>query len=233
MAIKGFIPITLLDYPGKIASMIFLSGCNFRCHFCYNKELVFDEKSLPAIEEKEIFNYLEKKKNWLDGVVITGGEPTVDSSLITLCQKIKKQGLAIQIQTNGTNPEMLEKLIKNKLVDFVAMDLKGPLPKYHQIVNCQVDIFKIRESIELILKNPQIEAEFRTTIVPGLINQKDILEIIKMIKKTSRPYFIQQFQNEKTLDPKFRLQKPYESKELEKILKQAKKYYANVKLRGA
>jgi pyruvate formate lyase activating enzyme len=183
--IKGFIPVTLLDWPGKITAMVFVGGCNFRCPFCYNIDLVLSPEKLPSISEEEIFEFLKKKKKWLDGLIISGGEPTLyPEGLINFCQKVKDLGFKIQIQTNGTNPELLDKLIKQNLVDYIAMDIKGPLEKYDKIVGTKVDKEKIQKSVNLIsrcVRNKQIEAEFRTTVVPGLLDKKDIEAIGKWL----------------------------------------------------
>jgi pyruvate formate lyase activating enzyme len=230
--LKGFLPVTLLDWPGKIAAMIFFGGCNFRCQFCYNTELVLHPETLPNIPEEKIFSFLLKKKNWLDGVVLSGGEPTLYPDLPLFCQKIKKHGFAIQIQTNGTNPQMLQKLLEEKLIDFIAMDIKGPLSKYPQITQTKINPEMIRRSIELIAQYPQIEAEFRTTLVPSLITKDDLPEMIALLKKTKRPYFLQQLRPEKTLNNKIQKETPYSRKELETLLKIAQKHYPQTKLRG-
>lgn len=228
--IKGFVPVSLVDWPGKIASVVFVGGCNFRCHFCYNPELVLHSDKLPSINEEEIFEYLNKKKNWLDGVVISGGEPTLKKGLLHFCQKVKDLGFLVQIQTNGTNPEMLQKLIQRELVDYIAMDIKEPLEKYESIVGVPIDKEKIQKSIDLIIKNPQIQSEFRTTIVPGLINKEDIEQIGEWIG--SGVYYLQQFRPEESLDPKFREIESYLETELQEMLKIAKKYFKKVELRG-
>ena len=230
--IKGFLPVTLLDWPGKIAAMIFTGGCNFRCRFCYNRELVENPEILPDIDEKTIFDHLENKKNWLDGLVISGGEPTIYSDLATFCQKVKKRGFKIQLQTNGTNPQMLKKLIKEKLVDCIAMDIKGPLNKYQQITGTKVDLEQIKKSLAIIKKNPQVEVEFRTTFVPGLLNKNDAKKIAQLLKGQTAPYFLQQFRPQKTLDRKLQKQKPYLKNDLEKIKEIVKKFKIKVEIRG-
>ncbi|MCX6807051.1 MAG: anaerobic ribonucleoside-triphosphate reductase activating protein [Candidatus Berkelbacteria bacterium] len=238
LPIKGFIPITLLDWPGKIASMIFVGGCNFRCGYCYNKELVLHPEKLPEVDKQEIFSYLEKKKNWVDGVIISGGEPTLYESLTDLLKEIKNTGLFIQVQTNGTNPEMLQKLIKQKLVDCIAMDIKGPLNKYEKITGTKINTKNIEKSIRLIAQNPKIEFEFRTTVAPNLLSEKDFESIGKWLKKIFGPrsskihYYIQQFRNEKTLDGKQSKIKPLNYQGLEKIVAILKKYIRYVEIRG-
>lgn len=233
LPLKGFLKVSLLDYPGKIASMVFLGGCNFRCPFCYNVDLVKRPDKLPDVKEKEIFDYLKEKKNWVDAVVLGGGEPTLYPELLNFCRKLKKLGLDIQIQTNGTNPALLSNLISQNLVDYLAMDIKGPLEKYEEIVKKKVDKEKIQKSVELIKSNyPKIESEFRTTIVPKLLNKKDIEKIGRWLKNSKVPYFLQQFRPDLTLDPAFSKIKPYKKEELEEMKKIAKKYLKKVELRG-
>lgn len=230
--IKGFIPVTLLDYPGMVSAMVFTSGCNFRCPFCYNKELVLTPEKLPEISQKEIFNYLTKRRNWLDGVVIGGGEPTIWPGLADFCRKIKLLGYKIQLQTNGSNPQVIKKLLDNNFLDYIAMDIKGPLKKYRDITKTSVSIENIKKSSKIIKQNyPKIEAEFRTTIVPTLINEKDIEEIGKDFGGDV-PYFLQQFENAKTLDPRFEKVKPYSSYQLKKMEAIAKRYFKKVEIRG-
>ena len=136
MIIGGLQKTTLIDYPGKIAATVFLSGCNFLCPWCYSAELVLEEKIKlqPKISEKELFDFLKQRKGLLEGIVICGGEPTIQKDLPNFLEKIKNLGFLVKLDTNGSNPEMLEYLIKNKLVDYVAMDIKVP-EKKHSIVS--------------------------------------------------------------------------------------------------
>lgn len=201
--IGGLQKVTLVDYPGKIACTIFLSGCNFRCPFCYSKELVLPEniKNHPQLIEDEIFSFLEQRKGLLEGVVLCGGEPTINSDLPDLCQRIKKLGFFLKLDTNGSNPEMLKRLIDEKLIDYIAMDIKAPLTqeKYNYFTGVNLPIEKIKESIALI-KNCGLDYEFRSTIVPGLHSREDIIQMAKDIAPAKR-YFLQQFRNDKeTID---------------------------------
>jgi len=139
LTIKGLQKTTLVDYPNKVACTIFLPRCNFRCGFCYNKDLVIDYDRLPSIQEEEIINFLKEKKKWLDGVVFTGGEPTLHRELPNFIKKIKEMGFLVKIDTNGTNPKMLKELIDNNIVDYIAMDIKAPLEKYDKITGVNVD----------------------------------------------------------------------------------------------
>jgi len=228
--IKGFAHVTLLDWPGKIAAMIFTPKCNFRCPFCYNKELVLDSKKLEEIPEEKIIKHLTDKKKWLDGLVISGGEPTLWPGLFDFCKKIKDLGFKVQLQTNGSNPDVLFKLIKSNIVDYIAMDIKGPLLRYPEITKSNIDIQKIKESA-LLVKNSKLDKEFRTTIVPNLIKEKDIEQIGKDFGGNIS-YFIQAFLNQKTLDKSFENLNPYSKEKFETIKTIAKKYFKRVEMRG-
>jgi len=204
MKIGGFLKQSLIDFPGKIASVIFTSGCNFRCFYCHNPELVLPEliQENQLIDENEILAYLEKNKNLLDAVVITGGEPTIHSNLMEFIRKVKKLGLLIKLDTNGTNPILLNKLLKQDLVDFIAMDIKSPLKleKYQEIVGNQfssVQLNSILESIELIT-NSNIKFEFRSTLVKPYHSIEDIQEMKHSIEGE---YYLQEFNESKILNP--------------------------------
>jgi pyruvate formate lyase activating enzyme len=214
MQIGGLQKNTLIDYPGKIACTVFLIGCNFRCPFCYSSELVLPEKieRQPKISEKDFFNFLKKRKGLIEGVVICGGEPSLNKELPKFCQKIKKLGYLVKLDTNGSNPKLLEKLIDEKLIDYVAMDIKGPKEKYYKIVGMlegenEKLIKKIEKSIN-ILKEGKVEYEFRSTIVPVLHTKADVIEMAKWIRGAKR-YYLQNFRPEKTIDPEFEKIKPY------------------------
>lgn len=209
MKIGGLQKLTLIDFPGRLAATVFLSGCNFRCPFCYASELVLPEKikKQPKISSKELFKFLKERKKLLEGVTICGGEPTISKGLISLIKKIKKMGFFVKLDTNGSDPKLLEYLIDKKLVDYVAMDIKGPKERYKDFVGKKVDIKKIQKSIDL-LKQGKVDYEFRSTIVPGLHQKKEILEMAKWIKGAKR-YYLQNFKPEKTIDHSFEKIKPY------------------------
>lgn len=230
MLITGLQKTSLVDFPNKIAAVIFTSSCNFYCGFCHNPELVDPNQKLPEIPEQEILEFLEKRKKILDGVVITGGEPIIYNDLPEFIKKIKKLGLLIKLDTNGTNPEMTKKLLTNKLISYIAMDIKGPLSKYEKITNRSVDLEKIKKSVDLIKKSG-IDYEFRTTVVPTLLKKKDFQEIGKWLKG-SKNYYLQQFRNQKTLDPKLKNVQPYLEEKLYEFAKIMKKYVKNVAVRG-
>lgn len=213
MIVKGIQKLTLVDYPGKVACTLFLFGCNFRCPYCHNPELVVDDGT-PPISEEEIFKFLEKRKKFLDGVCITGGEPTLHDDLPEFIRRIKDLGYSVKLDTNGTRPKMLRQLIVEGLVDYIAMDVKAPLEKYENVVKVKVDVYNIVESIEIIKAFP--EHEFRTTVLPELLSKEDILTISRWLKGAKR-FFIQQFKPTKTLDKSFLEGQTYLAKELEEI----------------
>ena len=228
MIIAGLQKTTLIDYPGKIAATVFLAGCNFRCDWCYSSELVLPEKikNQPRISEKEFFSWLEKKKGLLDGIVICGGEPTINKDLPIFIKKIKEPGFfLVKLDTNGSNPEMLKQLIDNKLIDYVAMDIKLPREKYSKVFFDNIDIKNIEESVEL-LKNSKIDFEFRTTIVPTIHRKEDFLKIARWIGGPKIKYYIQNFRPEKTIDPEFEKIKPYSKEYLLGIKKSISQYFS-------
>ena len=215
--IGGLQKLTLIDYPGKLAATVFLIGCNFRCPFCYSSELVLPEKikKQPRITEKELLKFLKDRKKLIDGVVLCGGEPTTSRNLVPFIKKIKKMRFFVKLDTNGSDPALLKKLIDKKLIDYVAMDIKGPKEKYSKIVGTKVDIKKIQKSID-ILKEGKVDYEFRSTIVPALHQKEDVIEMAKWIRGAKR-YFLQNFRPEKTIDPNFEKIKPYPLKYLLEI----------------
>ena len=194
---------SFIDWEGKTVAVVFTKGCNFRCGYCHNPSLVLPHllNSTPDISEKEIFNYLQNRKNWLDGVVITGGEPTIHADLPEFVASIKKLGFQIKLDTNGTNPSMLIKLIKYKLVDYIAMDIKTVLEadKYGEVVGIKDDrmIDKISSSIE-ILRSENISYQFRTTIIPDLHTPEIKNRLVEQFSTDN--YVLQEFRHGVTID---------------------------------
>lgn len=219
MQIGGLQKTTLIDFPGRIAATVFLAGCNFRCPWCYSPELVLPEKikEQPKISEKYFFDFLKERKGLLEGICITGGEPTLNKDLPGFIKKIKKTGFSVKLDTNGSNPQMLKKLINDKLIDYVAMDIKAPKEKYQAAGAVRVDVKKIQKSID-ILKAGKIEAEFRSTIVPSFHAREDVIAMAKWIRGAKK-YYLQNFRPEKTIDPKFEKVKPYPEEFLLEIQK--------------
>jgi len=230
MKIGGFQKTSLLDYPEEISAIIWTLGCNFNCPFCYNPDVV--KKTAKIISEEEILSFLEKRKNVIDGLVITGGEPFLQKDIGSFCEKIKKIGYKIKIDTNGTYPEKLKELLDNKIVDYIAMDVKAPKGKYKKLAGVDVDISKIDESIQII-KNKAPDYEFRTTVVPGLISLKDVVEIAKWLENSKR-FYLQQFKdNAFHISEKFDNVRPYDFTELNQMLQKVKPYFKECFLRGA
>ncbi|KPK32992.1 MAG: hypothetical protein AMS24_02560 [Chlamydiae bacterium SM23_39] len=220
MKIGGFQKLSLLDYPNKLSCIIFLKKCPFRCHFCYNKNLIYDNP--PYYEEKEIYDFLKKRKDMLDAIVITGGEPTIQKELPLFIQKLKKFNLLIKLDTNGINPKMLSDLLILNLLDYIAMDIKAPLDKYKKVIDVDIEIEKIKKSINIILSS-SINHEFRTTVVKGLHTKKDLLNIAKMIEGADL-YVLQKFVPLSPLNKKFKNKNSLSDKTLKNIKADIKKY---------
>ncbi len=247
MRIGGLQKLSLIDYPGKLACTVFFSGCAFRCPWCYNSSLVSPEKiqEKSEISLEELFEFLKKRKNSLEGVVLSGGEPCINSELIDVCEKIKLMGYNIKLDTNGLNPKMLKYLIDSNLIDYVAMDIKAPKEKYLKVTgikdpsinldqkNKQFWAENIMKNIEKsmdILKNSDIDFEFRTTVVPGMVKKKDIVQIVKWIAPAPK-YFIQEFKTGDTVNPGFKNVKLHKREYLLEILKAIEPFFETCELR--
>lgn len=236
LKIGGIQKLTLIDYPGKISCTVFFLGCVFKCPWCYNPELVLPQKikKQTRISEKEFFDFLKERKGLLEGVVLCGGEPTVNRDLPEFCGKIKKLGYLIKLDTNGSNPKILKDLIDKKLIDYVAMDVKATKENYGKTVGlleCWNEgmLKNIEESIK-ILKEGEIDYEFRTTLIPGLLDKEDILKIAKWLKGAKK-YFLQNFKPEKTIDPSFEKIKPYPQEYLVEIQKAISPFFEICRIR--
>lgn len=230
--IKGFIPNSLVDWDGKVSAVIFLGGCNFRCGFCSNKDLVLGHEKMEDVDFEKIKNYLEKNKDFVDGVVINGGEPTAYSKIAELCRAIKYLGFKIKLETNGSNPDMLNKLLNEKLLDCIAMDIKTKLKaeEYKKVTGSDVNINDILRSITII-KNSGIDYVFRTTVIPGLHNNS-VIRDISFVLNGSRLYHIQNFHPENgTLDSSYEKIKKFNKKELEEFKKIAEPFFEKVVIR--
>ncbi len=227
--IRGLQKLSLIDYPNQLSCIVFLFGCNFRCPYCHNPELVLESK-IPKIPEEEFFKFLESRINYLDGVVITGGEPTLQKDLYSFIERIKKQHFLVKLDTNGTNPELLKKLLDNKIIDFVSMDIKAPFENYNKVANTNVNIEKVKSSVNLLMHS-SIDYEFRTTILPELISRNDILQIGKEISGCKK-YFLQKFRPDITLNKELKFKSPYPKSTAEEFKKLLEKYIPKVELRG-
>jgi len=236
MVIGGLQKLTLIDYPGCLACTVFLTGCNFRCPFCYSAELVLPEKiaTQPEIPRKDFFDFLKQRKGQLDGVVICGGEPTINPGLVDFCSQIKKLGYKIKLDTNGSNPAVIANLLKKKLLDYIAMDVKAPRDKYPRLIgfNGASSVYllnNIQKSIDL-LKKGIVDYEFRTTFVPGLHTKDDILAITQWLKPAKR-FYLQNFRPEKTLDPNLSTLRPFQADELAGCLESIAPFFETVQIR--
>lgn len=235
MEIAGYIKTSLIEWPGKIASVIFVPGCNFRCPFCHNADLVDIQKSAKRKEMKEetLFLDLVRRKKWIDAVVITGGEPTLQGDLQKFLKRIKKMGFLVMVQTNGTKPEIINELISQKLVDYLAMDIKGDFENYGKFINVKIDVSVIKQSIKII-SGSGIEHEFRTTVVPGLHNLVNLTRLAKQMKKETKnsPWYLQQFRPVNTLDPKYMKTESFSTRQMEDFQKALQKVLPHIYLRG-
>ncbi len=189
MRIGGLLKTSLIDYPGKIVAVIFTQGCNFRCLYCHNPELVYPDKFKELIPEKEVLSFLEKRKGLLEGVSISGGEPLLQPDIESFTEKIAQMGFLVKIDTNGSFPNRLRKLINSGHIHYVAMDIKAPENQYTEIAGVKVDFWKIRESIRIIMDSG-VDYEFRTTYVTQLCKQKAVLALKRLVKGAKR-YYIQ------------------------------------------
>jgi len=231
MELGGLQKMTTVDYPGKIAATVFLIGCNFRCPYCHNPELVLPEKikKHPKIKKSDFFKFLDKRVGLLEGVCITGGEPTLNIDLPEFIYNIKKKGFLVKLDTNGTNYKMIKELIDNDLIDYISMDVKTSLKKYHKLSTKNV-ISQIKKSIDII-KNSNKDYEFRTTIVPGIVDEKDIKEIGQLLKGVKK-FALQQFIPGKVIDPAFEKIKPFDEEKLKKMTNILKETIENVEVRA-
>ena len=192
MNISGMNKLTLLDYPGHLACIIFTQGCNFKCPFCHNSDLIKLTNQAASIQEDELFAYLEQRKNVLDGLVISGGEPLLQPKIKDLIKKVKQLGLKVKLDTNGTNCQLLKELMDEKLIDYVAMDIKADEKTYTKVAGCEKNNFdSIKTAIDLLAKSG-IDYEFRTTIVKEYHDEKQLENICTLIGQTGK-YYLQNF----------------------------------------
>lgn len=229
MQICGLQKLTLLDYPGKAACTIFLGGCNFRCPFCQNAELIRPAFYSARIEKDTLMQFLDKRKKILDGVCITGGEPLLTAELADFIREIKAFGYAVKLDTNGTMPEKLQYLIEENLVDYVAMDIKNAPARYAETAGLPaLDIRSVRESVKFLLSDA-VDYEFRTTVVQELHAEEDFVEIGQWIQGAKR-YFLQQF-----VDSEYVIKSGlhgYTKQELERFRTILSAYVPNTEIRG-
>jgi pyruvate formate lyase activating enzyme len=229
--IGGFQKISLIDYPAQICAIVFTQGCNFRCPYCHNPELVDPGRYGEVLPEEEILAFLEKRRGKLDAVTVTGGEPTLQADLGRFLGTLKDMGYLIKVDTNGSLPDVLQDLINLKVVDYWAMDVKGPLKKYGQIASAKVETARIRRSIELIQASGS-PYEFRTTVVRSQLTRQDLIAAARLLGKPDR-YILQPFSAQKVLDPRFLSEGSYTQEEFLAIRAALQKQCPQVEVRSA
>lgn len=230
IAIKKMIETSLIDWEGKIVSTLYVSSCNFRCPYCYNCDLILHPKNFKNIPFQKINNYLVERKDFIDGICMSGGEPTLYPDLPLYFKEIKDKDFLIKLDTNGANPKLLEGLLNLGLVDYIAMDIKSSLDLNHYSkaagIKDKILLENVKDSIKLIM-NSKIEYEFRTTVVPLLHTEKTIIEIAKYISGAKK-FVLQNFSPlEVTLEPSFQKIKPYSAEKIQELSERAKKYVPN------
>ncbi len=235
MFIGGIIHFTLIDFPGRIACIVFTAGCTFRCPFCYNRDLVLGR--VGRIDEDSFFQWLEGRRGKIEGVVITGGEPTIQKDLPSFIERVKNMGFDVKLDTNGSNPDVLESLLRRNLLDYIAMDVKSPFDaeKFSKITgvrdNVEEMMSRVAKSIQIIM-NSDVPYEFRTTVVPTLHGEDEIRAIGEIIRG-ARLWALQGFRPEPTLiDPRLREIKPYPPRIMRRFAEIAKEFVERVELRG-
>ncbi len=229
MIIGGLQKFSLIDYPGKTSAIIFTIGCNFRCRYCHNPELVIPERYTAEISLSEVYDFLNNRRGKLDAVCITGGEPTQHADLSEMIENIKAMGFLVKLDSNGSRPEVLENFIKRKLVDYVAMDIKAPLKKYSKVIGWQIPVEKLKKSISLLMSS-SVGYEFRTTIVKSILSKDDLRKIAQEIKGAEN-YFLQKFIPTKLIEPALKKESSYSDNELSELAEELKKYVKNCYVR--
>ncbi|KXB05092.1 hypothetical protein AKJ48_00020 [candidate division MSBL1 archaeon SCGC-AAA261O19] len=234
MKLRGLLPLSLIEYPGKMVAVVWTGGCNFRCPFCYNRDLVLNPTSIDPVSEGEVLGLLKRREKWLDGLAITGGEPTIHEDLPEFIKRVKDLDFLVSIETNGSNLEMLKKLIEDELVDYIALDVKAPLDwdRYKTVAGMD-DKNKFEEVLKSVklLKEGKVDYEFRTTFVPNLLDGEDIITIAEQLKGVKR-YALQQFTPRNTINEKFEKLEPIAQEELEKIGEKIEGMFQDFRIRG-
>jgi pyruvate formate lyase activating enzyme len=230
VAVKGLEKFAPKDFPGFIASTVFLGGCNFRCPYCHNAELVLRPERLADIPMDFFLAYLDSRKGWLEGICVTGGEPLLAEEIESFLSIVKQRGLLIKLDTNGSRPETLERLLQADLIDRAAMDIKAPLDRYREVTGAKVDPDAIVRSAAL-LRTSGLPVLFRTTVVPGLIAAEDIESIGRWLQGAP-VYQVQQFSPVGTLDAEYGRIKPYGRDEVRRLADAARPFFGEVLIEG-
>ena len=232
MHIKGWVKTSLVDYPEHIAASLFSGGCNFRCPNCHNSDIVLRPGDFPDLSERELWAFLESRVSLLDGVVLTGGEPTLQPDLLPFAARLRELGYRVKLDTNGYRPDVVREMIDRSAVDYVAMDVKAPLlpVPYACAAGVPIDVDRVRRTVDLLLAG-RVAYEFRTTVVPGLLAETDVAHIARAIRGARR-YYLQQFVPRDTLDPAMLQVAPYPVDRLRAMADLARQWLDCVELRG-
>ncbi len=234
LQIKGFIETSFLDWDGKIVSTLYVAGCNFRCPFCHNSGLIENPGQYDTVALEKIENFMLERKDFLDGICLTGGEPCLhkNAGLFEFLTKLKKQDFQIKFDSNGADPDCLKQVVEQKLCDYIAMDIKGPLDeRYDRLSGIKTDLEKVKQSVKIIMDSG-LSYEFRTTVVPTLLDNKD-MEDIAIELEGAKKFVLQQFVAENCWDEGMRKLKPYDREKLDEMVKIMQPYISKILIRGA
>jgi pyruvate formate lyase activating enzyme len=233
LEIKGFLLTSFIDWDGKIVSVVFLPNCNFHCPFCHNAGLISHPQNYETIPEERVLRYLAEHRDFLDGICVTGGEPSLhkDQGLFEFMRKVKQAGFAIKFDTNGSDPDCLRSLIEQKLIDYIAMDIKGPLDeRYDKLAGVKVSLPKIKASIKLI-RESGLPYELRTTVVPTLLDEQDIVDLARQLTGESS-WVLQQFIAQNASDESLRGLPSYTPEKLKIMLAKVRELVPQARIRG-
>ncbi|MGI9953053.1 anaerobic ribonucleoside-triphosphate reductase activating protein [Moorellaceae bacterium AZ2] len=231
LSIRGIQKTSLVDFPGQVCTSVFFGGCNWRCPWCHNPDLVLYPSTLPEIAPREVLALLERRRSWIQAVCLTGGEPALAPELTTMVKELKSRGFKVKLDTNGSQPRVLAGLLQKGLLDYVAMDIKAPPEKYSLLAGTNVELEAVEESI-LLLKNNRVPYEFRTTVVPGLLTEEDFLAIGKRLSGT-RCYVLQAFRPASSLlDPAYQNLRPLPKALLQDLAVKLMPFFGRVEVRS-
>jgi pyruvate formate lyase activating enzyme len=231
MNIRGLFKTSLVDYPGRVSSVIFTGGCNLRCGYCHNPDLACNSDKLEKIDDEEVFSFLEKRRGLIDGVTVSGGEPALDKGLLDFLRRVKSLGLLVKLDTNGFFPSVIEQCLSEKLADYMAVDLKTSPAKYSSLTKRDVDFSQLVLTLDVI-RNSEIDYEIRTTCVPGFVTLEDITLIGEAVGHVKK-WYLQQFVNIHTLiDPETEKLSPYPVRYLEMMRDEALNFSDRCSIRG-
>ncbi len=235
MEIKGFIPNTMLDWEGKLASTVFTPGCNFRCPFCQNPDLVLRPERLEAVPLESVRDYIYDRQGWVDGVCVTGGEPCMNADLPGLLAAFKGLGVGVKLDTNASFPDMLERLLSEELVDYISVDVKAPLEPaaYGKAIGVRAGqlLVQVERGIEIV-RGCGLDHEFRTTVVPMIHGPEEVGRIAEYLAGEDR-YVLQHFSPRETLDPRYSSLRPFTDTDMERMLAEARRWIPGAFVRGA